>query len=90
MPEQPSFRQRFPGPWAIEETPSGYKVAAKCGTAIAYVYCYTDSWQSGATTGTKKLSRAEGLAAAKAIAGLAEGGGYIPSLVSSFELHNMI
>ena len=71
MTEPQSFRQRFPGPLSIEETPSGYKVAAKCGAAIAYVYCYVEPWQNSATTGTKKLTRAEGLAAAKAIAGLA-------------------
>ena len=60
MPDQQSFRQRFPGPWSIEETPSGYKVSAKCGAAIAYVYCYVEPWQNSATTGTKKLTRAEG------------------------------
>ena len=71
MSEQPSFRQRYPGPWSIDETPSGYKVSAGCGTAILY-YCYVEPWQNSATTGTKKLTRPEGLAAAKAIAGLAE------------------
>ena len=71
MSEPKNFRERYPGPWSVEETPSGYCVKGRCGTALAYLYCYTEPWQNAGTTGAAKMTRAEGLALGKAIAALA-------------------
>ena len=71
MSEPKNFRERYPAPWSVEETPSGYCVKGRCGTALAYLYCYTEPWQNAGTTGAAKMTRAEGLALGKAIAALA-------------------
>jgi hypothetical protein len=62
-------RERYPGPYNIEKTPSGYCVSVG-KVALAYIYVHAQPWQNAATTGEQRLSWPEGLALAKAIAGL--------------------
>lgn len=71
MGQPKNFRERYPPPWTVEETPSGYCVKAACGIALAYLYCSSEPWEGVGTTGAAKMTRAEGLALAKAIAALA-------------------
>jgi hypothetical protein len=44
------FRDRHPGPWTIERTPSGFTVMSG-KTTLLYIYVYTEPWQNVATTG---------------------------------------
>ena len=38
MWEMESFRERYPPPWRIERTRSGYRVAANNDTSLPYIY----------------------------------------------------
>lgn len=38
MPESPSIRTRFPPPWRVEKTPSGYRIVSANGRNVAYIY----------------------------------------------------
>jgi hypothetical protein len=60
------LRDRHPGPWTIERTPSGFTVTSG-KTTLLYIYVYTEPWQNVATTGQHRLTWAEGLAIAEAI-----------------------
>ena len=60
------FRERFPPPWTVEATPSGYCVRAACGTALAYIYA-PSGFDRLALTGNH-LTLPEALALARAIA----------------------
>jgi hypothetical protein len=60
------LRDRHPGPWTIERTPSGFMVMSH-RTTLLYIYVHTEPWQSVATTGQHRLTWAEGLALAEAI-----------------------
>ena len=60
------LRDRHPGPWKIERTPSGFTVMSG-RTTLLYIYVYTEPWQSVATTGQHRLTWEEGLALAEAI-----------------------
>jgi hypothetical protein len=64
-----SFRDRFPPPWKVVRTEGGFQVISGA-TTLVYIYVYTEDWESVVTTGHHKLTWAEGLALAKAIAGL--------------------
>jgi hypothetical protein len=67
--ERRPLRERYPGPWRIHETP-GSSFGVFCGQRVmAYVYYRTD--REGPTP--TSLTRAEALAMARAIAGLAGG-----------------
>ena len=67
MVEKRSFRDRYPAPWTVEETPGGFAVVSSNGVRIAYIYILADPASKG-------LSRIEALAVARAIAGIAERG----------------
>jgi hypothetical protein len=56
MRDPKPIRERFPPPWQLELVPGGYRVNARDGTALAYVY-----------TGPQGLAPAEVQAIAKAI-----------------------
>jgi hypothetical protein len=60
------LRDRYPGPWTIERTPSGFTVMSG-STTLLYIYVHTEPWQSVATTGQHRLTWEEGLALAEAI-----------------------
>lgn len=64
-----SFRDRYPGPYHVEETDSGFAVHDCGGTLLAVIYCshLPKDWTIGLSI---RLSRAEGRALAGAIAGL--------------------
>jgi hypothetical protein len=49
------FRDRHPGPWTIERTPSGFSVMSG-RTTLLYIYVHTEPWQSVATTGQHRLT----------------------------------
>ena len=70
MATQPTFRERFPGPWAIEEMPGGFRVIAGDGTPLTYVYAPTDQQRSAIPGRT--LTHAEAKAIATAITGLVQ------------------
>ncbi len=62
-----TLRERYPGPWRIKEV-EGSSFGVLCGQRVmAYVYYRTD--REGPTP--TSLTRAEALAMARAIAGLA-------------------
>ena len=67
-----SFRERYPPPWRIEETPGGYKVVSANGFTLAWVYSLDDGQQRAARPNS--LRHGEALALAKAIVGLGECG----------------
>ena len=64
------FRDRYPPPWRIEETPGGFKVVSANGFALAWVYSLDDGQQRAASPNS--LRHGEALALAKAIVGLGE------------------
>ena len=64
-----TFRDRYPGPWVIEESTESFCVVAPDGTVLAYIYFEDDLPTRRATS--KRVTRAEAWALAKAIAGLA-------------------
>ena len=66
MTEPRSIRDRFPAPWAAEETPAGYCVRDATGAALAYVYGAPQA-QLG-TLMPQGLTAAEARAIAQAIA----------------------
>lgn len=68
--EARSFRGRYPAPWGIEESVESVRVVARDGTVLAYVY-FEDEQPSRRAL-TRRVTRAEALALAKAIAALAE------------------
>jgi hypothetical protein len=63
------FRDRYPGPWKIDRTPSGFKVTSG-KTTLLYIYVHAEDWQSVASTGEHRLTWAEGQALAEAIVAL--------------------
>lgn len=63
-----AFRDRYPGPWTIEELEESVRVVAPNGTVLAYIY-FEELPSRRAIT--QRVTRAEALALAKAIAGLA-------------------
>ena len=65
-----SFRERFAGPWRVEEIPAGFKVVDRDGRALAYVYAEEHGEERRPAVGEQKLSVVEALALAQAIAGL--------------------
>ena len=69
MRETLGFRDRYPGPWKIENTPSGFKIVAG-RTTLLYIYVHTENWECVATTGQHRLTWAEGLTLAEAIIAL--------------------
>ena len=71
MVKQTPFRDRYRGPWSVEATPSGYRVVAACGTALAYIYAPSGFDRAALTT--SHLTPAEALALANAIAKLNPG-----------------
>ena len=64
-----AFRDRYSGPWEIEESAESVRVVAKDGSVLAYIY-FEDDLPTRRATG-KRVTRAEAWAMAKAIAGLA-------------------
>lgn len=62
-----SIRERFKRPWAVEEMPSGYRVVDAEGNSIAWVYCEDEQSRRAVL---QQPTFAEGLAIARAIAGL--------------------
>jgi hypothetical protein len=64
-----AFRERYPGPWEIEESAEAVRVVAKDGTVLAYIYFEDERPSRRALMG--RVTRAEAWALAKAIAGLA-------------------
>lgn len=64
-----SFRQRYPGPWCIECTEGGFQVRSG-STTLCWIYVYSRTWESLATTGQLKLTPVEGLALAEVVASL--------------------
>ena len=60
------FRNRYPGPWKIESTPSGFRIQSG-PTTLLYIYVHSEDWQNAATTGQHRLTWAEGLALAETI-----------------------
>lgn len=54
MSDQRTIRERFPPPWTIEETPSGFAVISANGVRLAYVYIKTRSAVEGLTVGEAK------------------------------------
>ncbi len=63
-----TLRERYPGPWAIEETPEAVVVRSKCGRALAYIYADDVPSRRDASG---RVSWAEARALAGAIAALA-------------------
>ena len=51
MSDQRTIRERFPTPWTIEETPSGFAVISANGVRLAYVYTKSRSAIDGLTVG---------------------------------------
>ncbi len=64
-----SFRDRYPGPYMVEETDGGFAVRDRGGTLLAAIYTthLPREWTIGLSV---RLSRAEGRALAGAIAAL--------------------
>jgi hypothetical protein len=63
------FRRRYPAPWKIDCTPSGFTIVSG-STTLLYIYVHREDWQNTATTGQHKLTWAEGLTLAQAIVAL--------------------
>jgi hypothetical protein len=63
-----AFRERYPGPWDIQETSESVRVVAREGTVLAYIYFEDEQCTRKALTG--RVTRAEARALAKAIAAL--------------------
>ncbi|HRO48755.1 MAG TPA: hypothetical protein PLW75_01320 [Hyphomicrobium sp.] len=65
------FRDRYSGPWTVEETDAGFVVRAACGARLAWVYFrdLPSEWRIGQFYA---LDKAEARAMAGAIAGLAK------------------
>jgi hypothetical protein len=64
-----TFRERFPAPWRVVRTEGGYEVRSGA-TTLVYIYVSAPAWANVVTANHHLLRRAEGLALAKAIAGL--------------------
>ena len=62
-----AFRERYPGPWTIEEVGDCVRVVAPNGTVLAYIY-FEDDLPTRRAVG-KRVTRSEAWAMAKAIAG---------------------
>jgi hypothetical protein len=65
-----AFRERYPGPWDIQETSESVRVVARNGTVLAYIYFEDEQCTRKALTG--RVTRAEAHALAKAIAALGD------------------
>lgn len=48
------IRERFPPPWTVEETPSGFAMISANGVRLAYVYTKSRSATEGLTVGEAK------------------------------------
>lgn len=68
-PETPSIRSRFPAPWRVEKTPSGYRIEALNGKNVAYVYEEDESVRRAIVN---HVTPTEARSIAKAIASLPE------------------
>ena len=68
-PEPPSIRTRFPAPWRVEKTASGYRIEALNGQNVAYVYEETEPVRRIIVN---HVTPGEARAIAKAIASLPE------------------
>ena len=64
-----AFRERYPVPWEIEESGESVRVVARDGTVLANIYFEDDIATRRSIT--KRVTRAEAHALAKAISGLA-------------------
>jgi hypothetical protein len=64
-----SFRDRYPPPWSVVETPSGFKIVSSNGFTLVYVYALDGIARSASPL---SLSSGEALAIARAICQLAE------------------
>ena len=69
MPRQPSIRGKFPPPWRIRETASGFAIEDATGRNLAWVYGCEGLRR---TVLNDALSTAEARSVAKAIARLPE------------------
>jgi hypothetical protein len=67
MPEP--FRDRYPPPWRVDELSSGYRVVSSDGFTLAWIYSADGIARSA---DPEKLTHAEALAMAKAIAALGD------------------
>ena len=63
-----SFRDRYPPPWRIDQLESGYRVVSSNGVTLAWIYSADGITRSA---DPHKLTHAEALAMANAIAALA-------------------
>lgn len=64
----PSFRERYPPPWRVEETPSGYRVV--CSTGVDLLYVYAEDVDRRHANSRPKLTWPEARALAEKIAAL--------------------
>ncbi len=55
--------RRFPAPWRVEATPSGFRVIDAEGKALAYVYGLHDHEQRSDTAGRLSIDEARRIAA---------------------------
>ena len=65
MPEPRSFRDRFPAPWRVEETPGGFRVLDRTGTPLASIYAASENQRR--RVASRGLSPGEARALAHAI-----------------------
>jgi len=63
----PSFRERYPPPWRVEELSSGWRVVSANGFTLAWIYSVDGIARSADPL---KLTHAEAKAMAQAIAKL--------------------
>jgi hypothetical protein len=66
-----AFRERYPGPWTIEELVECVRVVAMDGTILATIYREENQTRRALTN---RVTLPEAQALAKAIAGLAKSG----------------
>ena len=68
MTEPRSIRDRFPPPWRVEQTPSGFRILDSKATPLVYVYAATE--QQREMVSSQGLTPDEARAIATAIASL--------------------
>ncbi len=60
----PSFRERYPPPWRVDEIPGGYRVVSSNGFTVAWIYSLDGI---GRSADPHKLTHAEARVKAQAI-----------------------
>lgn len=75
----PTIRERYPLPWAVEQTPGGFAITDAFGKRLAFLYAKSHASMDGLTAGEAKAIAVRLVAMVNEEAGSGEDGTVAPS-----------